>query len=413
MFRDVENHATFITPHTSSPQTLVFLNSMALHANRKLMPARSFIVGIQIFVFYFLSPAFAIQELPGTPWSLLEQQREQILQIGSDDEAFAFFQSPTKPQGQGSRTRSKPQSSPPSVNLSEEIKETITTYLAALAVTAHAQEFRKRIGHSSASPPSPEAGLGESQFQWITKHVPLNSLEPVMDFYQQVSALSQMTSQPLPPGNDFAKFASYYDQTYQDWDDSPLSWVNIFQQHGRKGIEARLLEYWQAPDQLADGHTPSPSTQHAYAGHYIRTRLLPMFRATLLTQIIRLEATAYETARETWHHIQQWQQREQTKSAATRLCGTWQWLVHNHQNHGDRKGTITFSPPDQPSPSQLEPTIISIQGDTVYLKWTFPQGYQEDSLLISNHDTHLEGTFKNSLGPHGSISGKRLSSCRS
>jgi hypothetical protein len=386
---------------------------MALHAKRKLMQALS-CIAVQIFVFCSLSPAFANQGLAGTPWSLLEQHREQILQISSDDEAFAFFQSTTKPQVKGSRTRTKSQSPPPMVNLSEEIKETITTYLAALAVTAHVQEFRKRIlSASSTNSPSPEAGPGEAQFQWIMKQSSLQTLEPVMQLDQQVSAWSKISSQPLPPANDFAKFASYYDQTYQDGDDSPLSWINIFQQHGRKGIEARLLEYWQAPDQLANRHTPSPSTQHAYADHYIGTRLLPMFRATLLTQIIRLEATAYEQARETWHTIQEWQQQEQTKSATTRLCGTWQWLVHNHQNHGDRKGTITFSPPDQPSPSQLEPTIIAIQGDTVYLKWTFPQGYQEDSLLISNHDTHLEGTFKNSLGPHGSISGKRLSSCRS
>lgn len=386
---------------------------MALHANRKLVPALS-IVGIQIFVFCSLSPAFGNQQLVETPWSLLERHHEQILQISSDDEAFAFFHSTTKPQDKGSRTRTKSQHSPPTLNLSEEIKETITTYLAALAVTAQAQAFRKSIvGPSLASPPSPEAVPGEAQFQWIMKHTPLQSLKPVMDFYQQVSVWSQTPSQPLPPGNDFAKFASYYDQTYPDWDDSPLSWASIFQQHGQKGIEARLLEYWQTPDQLANRHTSSPSTHHAYAQHYIGTRLLPMFRVTLLTHIIRLEATAYETARETWHHIQQWQQQEQTKAATTRLCGTWQWVVHNHQNHGDRKGTITFSPPDQSSPSQLEPTIIAIQGDTVYLKWTFPQGIQEDSLLISNHDTRLEGTFKNSLGPHGSISGKRLSTCRS
>ena len=386
---------------------------MALHANRNLMSAL-YIVGMQIFVFCSLSPAFANQELTGTPWSLLEQHREQVLQISSDDEALAFFQSTTNPQGKKPQTRTKSQSSPPTLNLSEEIREIITTHLASLAVTAHAQAFRKSfVGISSVHPPPSEAVPGEAQFQWIMKQSPFQTLEPVREFYHQVSAWSQTPSHPLPPDNDFVKFASYYDHTYPDWDDSPSSWATIFQQHGQKGIEARLLEYWQEPDQLANQHTSSPSIQHAYADHYIRTRLLPIFRGNLLAQIIQLEATAYETAREAWLHIRQWQQREQTKSAMTRLCGTWQWLVHNHQNHGDRKGTITFSPPDQPSPSQLEPTIISIQGDTVYLKWTFPQGVQEDSLLISNHDTHLEGTFKNSLGPHGSISGKRLSTCQS
>ncbi|KPK24001.1 MAG: hypothetical protein AMK69_16825 [Nitrospira bacterium SG8_3] len=386
---------------------------MALHTNRNWMPAFC-LVGVQIFVYCFLSPAFANQELAAPPGSFLEQHRAQILQLSSDNEALAFFQSITNPQVAGSRLRTQSQSSPTNPNLAKETKEAVTTYLASLAGTAHAQEIRKSIvGSTTASSPSSEAVTGEAQLQWITQQSPLQPLKLLMDFYEQISAWSQATSEPLPPGNNFAEFAAYYDQTYPDWDNRPLSWASIFQQHGQKGIEARLLEYWQAPDQLAKEHASSPSTHQAYAQHYIGTRLLPMFRANLLTQSIRLETTAYETAWENWRHIQQWQQHEQTKSATTRLCGTWQWLVHNHQNHGDHKMMITFSPPDQSSPSQLEPSTIVIQGDTVYLKWTFPQGIQEDSLLLSNHDTHLEGTFKNSLGPHGSISGKRLSTCRS
>jgi len=386
---------------------------MARHANWNWMPAFC-LVGIQIFVNCSLSTALANQELDRPPWSLLEQHRVQILQLSSDDEALAFFQSITKPQGTGSRLHTQSQSSPTNLILPEATKESISTYLASLAAIAHAQEVRKSIvGSIATSPPSSEAVTGAQQLQWIIQRSTLQPLKPLTDFYEQVSAWSQATSEPLPPGNNFAEFASYYDQTYPDWDNSPLSWASIFQQHGQKGIEARLLEYWQAPDQLANEHASSPSTPQAYAQHYIETRLQPMFRAILLTQSIRLEAAAYETAWENWRHIQQWQQYEQTQSATNRLCGTWQWLVHNHQNHGDHKMTITFLPPDQSSPSQPEPSTIAIQGDTVYLKWTFPQGIQEDSLLLSNHDTHLEGTFKNSLGPHGSISGKRLSSCRS
>jgi hypothetical protein len=386
---------------------------MACHANPNWISALC-IVGIQMFVFYSPPPAFSNQELARNPWALLEQHRSQILELSSDDEALAFFQSATEPQVKGSRTHNKSLSSTTNLNLSEEIRDTITTYLASLAVAGHAQALRKTIAvPTMANPPSSEVIPEGARLQWLIKQPPLNSLESVMEFYKQVSAWSQTDSQPLPPGNDFVEFVSYYDRTYPDWDESPLSWTSIFQEQGQKGIEARLLEYWQTPDRLASQHTSSQSTHQAYAQHYIGIRLLPMFRANLLAQTIRLEATAYETASETWHHIQQWQQQEQTKAATTRLCGTWQWLVHNHQNHGDHKMTITFSPPDQSSSSQVEPTTIAIQGDTVFLKWTFPQGVQEDSLLLSNHDTHLEGTFKNSLGPHGSISGKRLSTCRS
>lgn len=385
---------------------------MGLHANWKWRSAIR-IVSIQVFVFCSFLPAFANQESTGVPWSFLEQHRAQILQLSSDDEALAFFHSVTKSRVTSSRARTKSQSSSTSLNLSEEIKETITTYLASLVVTAYARTLRNSMAEASTvSPPFSEAVLGEAQLQWLMKHTPPQTLKPVMDFSQQISAWSETASQPLPPGNHFSEFASYYDQTYPVWDESPLSWTSIFQRDGQKGIEARLLEYWQTADQPDNQHTASRTAHDAYVQHYIGTRLLPMFRATLLAQTIRLEATAYETAWEALHHIQKWQQEEQTKSATTRLCGTWQWLVHNHQNHGDHKMTITFSPTDQSSPSQLQPTIITIQGDTVYLRWTFPQGIQEDSLLLSNHDTHLEGTFKNSLGPHGSISGKRLSTCR-
>jgi hypothetical protein len=386
---------------------------MAFHVNPNWMSVLC-IVGIQIFVLCFPPQAFANQKINSNPWAFLEQHRSQILELSSDEEALTFFQATTKPQVKGSRTHNNSQSSATNLNLSEETRKTITTYLASLAVAGHAQALRKSIvGPTMESPPASERIPEGARLQWLMKQSPLNSLESVMEFYKQVSAWSQTASQPFPAENDFAEFASYYDQTYPDWAEGPLSWTSIFQEQGQKGIEARLLEYWQAPDRLASQHTSSQSTHHAYAQHYIGIRLLPMFRANLLAQTIRLEATAYETARETWHHIQQWQQQEQTKAATTRLCGTWQWIVHNHQNHGDHKMTITFSPPEHSSSSQLEPTTIAIQGDTVFLKWTFPQGVQEDSLLLSNHDTRLEGTFKNSLGPHGSISGKRLSTCRS
>jgi len=386
---------------------------MARHAKRNWMPAFC-LVSIQIYLCFSFSTAFANQELAETPWSLLEQHRTQILQLSSDDEALVLFQSITKPQITGSRLRTQSQPSPTNLNLAEETKLAITTYLASLAATAQVQEVRKNIvGFTTASPPSSEDVIGEAQLQWILQRSPLITLKPLMDSYKQVSTWSKSTSQTLPLGNEFTDFASYYDQTYPVSDESPLSWVSIFQQHGQKGIEDRLLEYWQAPNQLANQQSSSQSTHQNYAQHYIATRLLPIFQANLLTQSIRLEAMSYEAAWEAWQHIQQGQQQEKTKSSFTRLCGTWQWLVHNHQNHGDHKMTITFSPPGQSSSSQLEPTTISIQGDTVYIKWTFPQGVQEDSLLLSNHDTHLEGTFKNSLGPHGSISGKRLSTCRS
>lgn len=372
------------------------------------------LIGAHIFTFSSLSPAFANQESTGLPWSFLKEHRTQILQLASDDEALTFFKSTTTIEAKGSRIYKNSQSVPTQLNLPAEIIEAIISYLKSLAVSNHAQLFREiLVKPTTGTPPPSDVIPGEAQQQWIMTHSTLQGLKPIIDGYRQVSAWSHMTtSHPVPPDEEFAKFASYYDQTYQDWDESPQSWTSLFTQHGQKGIEDRLLEYWQTSNHPANTHQPFLPIQDAYSQHYIETRLLPMFRMTLLTKTSELEATAYGTAWEAWQKIQQWQQQGQTNSASTRLCGTWRWVVHNHQNHGDRKMTVTFSPPDQSSPSQIAPSAVEIHGDTVYLKWIFPQGVQEDSLLLSNNDSHLEGTFKNSLGPHGSISGKRLSKCQ-
>ncbi|WNM63723.1 hypothetical protein [Candidatus Nitrospira neomarina] len=372
------------------------------------------LIGAHIYIFSSLSPAFADQESTGLPWSFLKEHRTQILQLASDDEALTFFTSTIHREAKGSRINKKSPSAPTQLNLPAEIIETIISYLKSLAVSNHAQLFREiLVKPTTGIPPLSDVIPGEAHLQWIMTHSTLQGLKPIIDGYRQVSAWSHMTtSQPDPPDEEFAKFASYYDQTYQEWDESPQSWTSLFTQHGQKGIENRLLEYWQTSNHPANTHQPFLPIQDAYTQHYIETRLLPMFRMNLLTKTSELEATAYGKAWEGWQKIQQWQQQEQTNSASTRLCGTWRWIVHNHQNHGDRKMTVTFSPPDQSSPSQIAPSAIEIHGDTVYLKWTFPQGVQEDSLLLSNNDSHLEGTFKNSLGPYGSISGKRLSTCQ-
>lgn len=386
---------------------------MAWRGNRNIALIL-WLIGVHIFMVCYLSPAFANQESSGLPWSFLKEHRTEILQLASDDEAIALFKSTTTKEDRGSRLYINSQSAPMQLNLPEEIVELLTSYLKSLAATNHAQLFREILVKPTTSIPSLSDIIpGEAQLQWIMTHSTLQGLKPIIDGYRQITAWSHMsTSLSGPPDGEFAKFASYYDQTYQEWDESPQSWISLFTQHGQKGIEDRLLEYWQTSNDTADPHQPLPPIHEAYTQHYIQTRLLPMFRMTLLTKTGELEATAYGTAWEAWQKIQQWQQQKQADSASSRLCGTWRWIVHNHQNHGDRKMTITFSPPGQSSPSQIAPTAIEIHGDTVYLKWTFPQGVQEDSLLLSNNDSHLEGTFKNSLGPYGSISGKRLSTCQ-
>lgn len=101
-----------------------------------------------------------------------------------------------------------------------------------------------------------------------------------------------------------------------------------------------------------------------------------------------------------------------TQQAAARLCGTWQWTIHNHKNHQEQKTVIVLLPPGTPAPPDMpQPAKMVVMGDAVYLRWEFPQGYQEDSLLLGKEDRRLEGTFKNTAGDWGAITGKRIAPC--
>jgi hypothetical protein len=234
-------------------------------------------------------------------------------------------------------------------------------------------------------------------------------LEPLLKFQQKLSTSFSQEEVALPLDNEYARFTNFHDQSHSSPENA--YWINLFNDLGFKGIENRLQEYWQQqepqnPKPISDAH------KRVYIQQYITSTLLPMFHTYFLTRAIQVEAQAHEVAWESWYRLQQWQQQEQSNQAIMRLCGTWKWIIHNHQNHGDHKSTTTFSPPEQDMPPHVQPTTVLIHGDAVYLKWNFPQGVQEDSLLLSNHDTRLEGTFRNSRGPYGSISGQRLSPCQ-
>ena len=100
------------------------------------------------------------------------------------------------------------------------------------------------------------------------------------------------------------------------------------------------------------------------------------------------------------------------QKAAARLCGTWQWTIHNHRNHQEHKTAIVLLPPGTPAPPDMpQPAKMVVMGDAVYLRWDFQGGFQEDSMLLAKEDRRLEGTFTNSAGDWGAITGKRIAPC--
>ncbi|HEY3197222.1 MAG TPA: hypothetical protein VGJ57_04345 [Nitrospirales bacterium] len=100
------------------------------------------------------------------------------------------------------------------------------------------------------------------------------------------------------------------------------------------------------------------------------------------------------------------------ETGMARLCGVWDWTVHSHTlHHREAKSKIVLPTAESAGVEGPSPAEIRIYGDAVYLRWSYPGGYQEDSLLL-NDNKRLEGTFRTSTGAVGAVNGKRLSSCR-
>lgn len=131
--------------------------------------------------------------------------------------------------------------------------------------------------------------------------------------------------------------------------------------------------------------------------------------------LLAAERTAFEASHQAvtaWWNIHGWKDRIRQAKGLSRLCGTWQWIIHNHQIHGEQKSTIIFSPPGHTSANAATPAESIILGDAIYLRWEQNGHIQEDSLLFIKDDQKIEGSFQNNTGGWGPISGKRLAPCK-
>ena len=170
-----------------------------------------------------------------------------------------------------------------------------------------------------------------------------------------------------------------------------------------EGVRRRMLEHG---NRGGGGEIPEAAMQL-----YFHRRLRPVFLAQLTASALLAEAEAQRRAGDLWRRLQSWREDWSTARGRARLCGTWSWIVHNHQNHQDHKMVVTFPPPGPTQSHPALPKAIVVLGDSVYLRWEFPGGYQEDSLLFSAKDQRLEGTFVNSRGPYGAITGRKVAAC--
>jgi len=133
---------------------------------------------------------------------------------------------------------------------------------------------------------------------------------------------------------------------------------------------------------------------------------------TVLERTVRLEMDAMQNSYQEWDRIRNWKDRVRELRGQSHLCGTWQWIIHNHQqNHREQKLSLFFPPAGniQATLPGLVETIVL--GENVYLRWEIDGRVQEDSLQFNKEYERLEGTFVNSQGGWGSISGKRTAGC--
>ena len=245
------------------------------------------------------------------------------------------------------------------------------------------------------------------QYGWLTEGQP--SREPLRVAFRLAETQAGQTVEP-PPG--FSDYAAGLDRAL------PLvgtgeSWLNLAEQTGPGGLSARL----RAGAPPSSGETD----QARLAQAYFQTRLHPVLTAHLIARTLRAEAEAERRGREAWLQLRTWQDRQRETRGLARLCGTWHWTIHNHQNHQDHKMVMAFDPPPaSPQPAAPQPTAaqgtkpakIVVLGEGVYLRWESAGGYQEDSLLFTGEGQRLEGSFVNSAGAWGSITGKRVAACK-
>jgi hypothetical protein len=195
----------------------------------------------------------------------------------------------------------------------------------------------------------------------------------------------------------------FLDYQYPADSEQAHSWWSMLTMRGLPGWHERLSN-WPDRGKITDQEAQS------LADRYVASRLRPLVRLRVAQLGSELKTWAIQRTARDWLSIVQWKDSVRLRRGVARLCGSWQWTIHNHQNHGEQKLTVRFSPPD--ASSEGGPAEIVILGDVVYLRWESGGRVQEDSLLLSKENQRLEGTFVNNMGGWGSVTGKRVAGCQ-
>ncbi|WP_447980464.1 hypothetical protein [Candidatus Nitrospira bockiana] len=335
----------------------------------------------------------------------------RLTEVTSDDRARHLFESRLldvlrlpKPPSEAARPRTK---NAPPLPSSPPVSEFIQT---GGELTAHLAAWRLADGLKRAATERDTGAIGRlveqarPQQEWLAQRHGYRSLEPLFRLASAAALFRDVPDDPAADESRYSEFAGSLDQNGPKLSGEG-SWVAIAETEGAAGIMARL-------GVSGNGAATSETgvSEARFAPRYFRTRLQPVLLASLVAGTITTEAEAEHRARLAWASLKGWPERVRETRGLLRLCGTWNWTVHNHQNHLDHKSTMIFSAPGSQA-AVVKPTKTVVLGDVVYLRWDYPGGFQEDSLLFTGEGQRLEGTFVNSSGAWGSITGKRIAPC--
>lgn len=345
--------------------------------------------------------------------SILRAHARNLSSVTSDAEALALYSSHLGPALDLQDSVAALTNKPPTGNASSDsaMKSELTS--SAVRLTAELAAWRLATAIKQGADADEAAAIHAVLQQATIQRSWLLEGEGRPYLRQAVALSAVLTSVQTPQTSEpdassqYGEYAAYLDRTYSGLTETDTSWVAVAERDGSSGLRRRLMEFFE-------NTARSDVDKEAFASRYFRTRVRPVLTAQLIAGAIRAEAEAEQTTRGEWTRLRAWRETLKEKKGLARLCGTWQWTVHNHKNHQEHKTIIAFPPPDvaeAPPSSGTRPSKIVVLGDVVYLRWDFQGGYQEDSLLFTREGRHLEGSFINSAGAWGSITGKRAAPC--
>ncbi len=206
------------------------------------------------------------------------------------------------------------------------------------------------------------------------------------------------------PGYDGYRAA--LDRAYPDVAGTDASWLAAIEQDGVLTMKQRLIS------DVVDVPMPE-NARGQMAARYAGQRIRPVVNARIQALLAEWEREAVVRTYAEWTALRAGRDQLREAAGLKRLCGSWQWIIHNHRNHGDHKTVMVFAPAGTEGASQNRPKETVVLGDAVYLRWELPGGVvQEDSLLFVGEGKRLEGSFVSSGGSWGSITGKRVQACK-